>query len=346
MSTRILRHAITLLALAAAMVALAPAQNGSFAISCEGTESNGGGTTRYQYTLRNNGSIPQTLTLFYLGTQDLIPTNYSSWSAPPGFPPVAVVANWPTLLGMFPVSVASTTQTKTPHGVPTPLPTMATAGGIVWSGATPVLPGQTVTFAFDNVHFAWDMEWFADHPTGAAFSQGFPGLPIAGPLGTFTNGFVHGPSNESFQTICDPAAPHSGGQYAKITATGNTSTTFPVTHLECIQGPPLQFGYFLVSATYVAPGIPVGSGFLCLGNPIGRYNLVGTIRNSLGRFDNAGVLQNLVGTSSVGSGYDVPAVLPNPPGGAIVSGQMWYFQCWFRDGATSNFSTTVGVSFL
>jgi len=320
-------------------------QAGTFSISCEGVESNGGGTTRYQYSLRNNAAMPQTLSLFYVGTQDLTLANYTAWAAPPGFTAQAVVADWPTLIQMFNVSVMGTTQTKTPHGAPTPPPPVASAGGVLWSGSLLLQPGQTATFGFDNVHFSWDMEWLCEHPAKPITSQGFSGLPIAGPAGVYSNGYVHGPSTERFQTICDPAANHSGGTYARISASGNDSTTTPVTHLECTQGPVQQFGYFLVSASYLDPGIPVGNGVLCLGNPIGRYNVLGTVRNSVGRFDGAGILQNISGTSSVGSGYDVPSILPNPPGGTIGSGQTWYFQCWFRDGSRSNFSTVVGVSF-
>jgi hypothetical protein len=54
---------------------------------------------------------------------------------------------------------------------------------------------------------------------------------------------------------------------------------------------------------------------------------------------------NLAGTSSSGTGYDVVAQVPNPPGGTIVPGTTFYFQLWFRDAQRSNFSTAVGITF-
>jgi hypothetical protein len=112
-----------------------------------------------------------------------------------------------------------------------------------------------------------------------------------------------------------------------------------VLHLEATDGPSGEFGYFLVSLGFNDPGTPISNGMLCLTVPIGRYApAAGGSFNSIGQFDAGGVLQNLVGTSSVGSGYDVLATLPTPPGGVIQGGTSYYFQCWFRDGNRSNFS--------
>jgi hypothetical protein len=143
---------------------------------------------------------------------------------------------------------------------------------------------------------------------------------------------------------CDPANSHSGGTYAKL---DNSDGSGPgVLHLECTDGPATQFGYFLVSSILNDPGANVSNGMLCLGAPIGRYApAAGGALNSVGVFDVLGVLQNTAGTSTVGSGYDVLATLPSPPGGAIMSGDTWYFQCWYRDGNRSNFSNVAGVTF-
>ncbi len=118
-------------------------------------------------------------------------------------------------------------------------------------------------------------------------------------------------------------------------------------HLEATQGPPTQFGYFLIGTGLQSPGMLVGSGRLCLAtsspNMIGRYNFGGST-NSIGQFDAAGVLQNLVGTSTVGSGFDVPTAIPF--GGTILPGQTWHFQLWHRDiPATSNFSNYLSWTF-
>jgi hypothetical protein len=183
---------------------------------------------------------------------------------------------------------------------------------------------------------------------------------ISGPAGSWTLAFYDwaGGDTGSFSSFtlngngagggpvlhCDPANTHSGGASATL---ATSSFTGPgVYHLECTGGPPSQFGYFLVSAVVMDPGVSVSNGVLCLGAPIGRYApAAGGVLNSIGQFDAAGVLQNIVGTSSAGSGYDVLAGLPTPPGGVIASGDTYYFQCWFRDGNRSNFSNVIEVGF-
>jgi len=139
---------------------------------------------------------------------------------------------------------------------------------------------------------------------------------------------------------CDPANNHSGGTYATL---ADSSVSGPgVLHLEATDGPAGEFGYFLVSLGFTDPGTPISNGMLCLTSPIGRYApAAGGALNSIGQFDGAGVLQNLAGTSTVGSGYDVMATLPTPPGGVIAAGTSYYFQCWFRDGNRSNFSNVL-----
>jgi hypothetical protein len=80
-------------------------------------------------------------------------------------------------------------------------------------------------------------------------------------------------------------------------------------------------------------------------NLMGRYNIAGTVMNSIGIFDAFGVLQNGVGTSLVGSGFDVPNPIPNI-GGFITVGSTWHFQLWHRDiPSTSNFSNALTVTF-
>jgi len=164
---------------------------GELFISCEGTKSNGGGARTYQYTLINTGPGPVTLTLFYLGTMDLSVQNYTNWTAPAGFTPT--VADWNTLFNLFQTSVMSTTVMKTPHGIIPPPGGLQTPGGVLWSGSIILGPNQTATFGFDNPYYPWDMEWFAEHPDPVNSSQGYSYLPIAGPTGVYTQGWVHGP---------------------------------------------------------------------------------------------------------------------------------------------------------
>ncbi len=132
--------------------------------------------------------------------------------------------------------------------------------------------------------------------------------------------------------FCDPAAANSTGSAAVLSAFFGSGVGSDL-HLEMVNGPPMEFGYFLVGTSIQDPGIPVGNGTLCLdpANPLGRYNVFGTDRYSLGQFDTSGVMQNGGGTSLVGSGFDVPSTLPLPSDPMILSGETWHFQAWYRD---------------
>ena len=158
--------------------------------------------------------------------------------------------------------------------------------------------------------------------------------------------------NSSVGTVvCDPANINASGFPAVLSGSFSGAGGSGL-HLECVQGPPMKFGYFLVGTDVTDPGVPISSGRLCLstvgGNSIGRYNITGGLVNSIGQFDVNGVLQNLVSTSSVGSGFDVPTMVPSI-GGAITSGNTWHFQVWFREGGAvagvSNFSNSLSVTF-
>ena len=148
--------------------------------------------------------------------------------------------------------------------------------------------------------------------------------------------------------FCDPMDPHSGGFPAQLN--GSLGSGFGSgLQLESNGGPPNQFGYFLVGTGLSEPGIPFGSGRLCLsvqtGEAIGRYNVGSGALQSLGRFDVFGVFQNLSGTANSGTGFDVPTDLPNG-GGTISAGETWHFQMWFRDqnGGAGSTGFTNGLS--
>ncbi|HRV81325.1 MAG TPA: hypothetical protein P5218_07815, partial [Planctomycetota bacterium] len=152
----------------------------------------------------------------------------------------------------------------------------------------------------------------------------------------------------AISTFCDPANVNSTGLPAQMTGNLNSGSGSGL-HLECSQGPSTQFGYFLVGTGSADPGTPLSQGRLCLaltaGNQFGRYNGVGGGGNSVGQFDGAGIFQNLVGSSAVGSGFDVPSALPTI-GGTIQAGETWHFQLWYREAAgQSNFSNGLTVQF-
>jgi hypothetical protein len=175
-------------------------------------------------------------------------------------------------------------------------------------------------------------------------------LRVIPPLGTTCLSYtllLGGLDGGSTSMGCTPAMPNSSGLPCTLLTSSFSGPE--LYHLEAVNGPVGEFGYFLVSGNLVSSGITVSNGLLCLGHPIGRYNYIAGInnfkRNSLGQFNGQGVLINQASTSSLGSGFDVPTQLPFPPDGLITGGQTWYFQLWFRDGADSNFSDVVGVTF-
>ena len=153
--------------------------------------------------------------------------------------------------------------------------------------------------------------------------------------------------------FCNPAANNSSG--APTLLTGSTSSfAGSGLHLEGTNGPAGEFGYFLVGSAFSEPGTQISQGFFCLaiggGNVVGRYNVTGSSGwQSAGQFDSTGVLTNLAGTSSTGTGFDVPSTLPISGAPTIAPGSTWHFQLWHRDmvggSSVSNFSNGLSVTF-
>jgi formylglycine-generating enzyme required for sulfatase activity len=159
-----------------------------------------------------------------------------------------------------------------------------------------------------------------------------------------------GASAQTGTTFCAATA-NSSGAPALLTGSFATPAQWDL-HLEVTQGVSAEIGYML-SGPEVTSGVTISNGLLCLvGTPTARfyrYNVNGGEWNSVGRFDSAGVLQNLAGTSTTGSGYDVPPTVPDTVPVTIMAGDTWHFQLWYRDTpagqGTSNFSTGLSVTF-
>ncbi len=152
--------------------------------------------------------------------------------------------------------------------------------------------------------------------------------------------------------FCSPGNTNSTGQGAELTGDWITglgiSGGLADVHLEVTGGPPGQLGYFLVG-TEAQAGIPISNGQFCLvgsGGIFYRYNVAGTSMNSIGGFDASGTLVNSVGTSATGTGFDIPSTITSF---AIMAGDTWHFQCWYRDTlagvGSSNFSSALSVTF-
>ena len=184
---------------------------------------------------------------------------------------------------------------------------------------------------------------------GSATNVAFGGGPFTPRVwnGEMCNGGGSGPG----VPFCNPNENNSTGVPTVMTANFGSGTGSDL-HLDSSDGPPSQFGYFLVGTASSEPGImiPNSNGRLCLqlggGASLGRYNVTGGQFNSLGQFDASGDLQNNVGTSGTGAGYDVPTTVPISGSPQIMSGQTWHFQLWHREaGGQSNFSNGLSVTF-
>jgi len=162
-------------------------------------------------------------------------------------------------------------------------------------------------------------------------------------------------TSSSFAQITNfcPAQPNSTGAPAILAGSFGSGIGSGL-HLEVSGGVPNEFGYFLVGDE-ATPAVAMGNGLLCLNGTatshLYRYNVaLGSDSFSVGRFDSAGMLQNLSNTSSTGTGFDVPATIPNFLPIAITMGSTWHFQCWYRDTVAapgiSNFSNGISVTFL
>ena len=138
--------------------------------------------------------------------------------------------------------------------------------------------------------------------------------------------------------FCSPAVANSTGQPGVLSLAGSGLVANNDLTLKAAQLPAGRFGYFLNGQAQGSPSTPMGSsGNFCLGGAVGRYNRAGEIfsTGALGAFE---LTVDLTDT-------------PTPSGPtAIMSGETWYFQAWYRDNvsgfSTSNFTNMLSVTFL
>lgn len=132
---------------------------------------------------------------------------------------------------------------------------------------------------------------------------------------------------------CDPAVANSTGDPGQLWVTGSRFVSDADVRLQAFRLPPAQFGYLLAAAQQAFVPNPGGSqGVLCLGGTIGRFTDAAQSSGPLG------VIEVEV----------IPHDMP-PPLGAILPGDTWNFQLWYRDKnpqSTSNFTNGVSVDFL
>lgn len=130
--------------------------------------------------------------------------------------------------------------------------------------------------------------------------------------------------------FCGPAVPNSSGNSGVIVALGSDRVADNCVTLSASGLALNQFSYFVTSQTQGFVNPPGSQGNLCLGGTIGRYS--------------ADVL-----FTGVDGAVSLPIDLQSLPlggGTAVLPGQTWNFQLWFRDvGSTSNFTDGVAVLF-
>lgn len=167
---------------------------------------------------------------------------------------------------------------------------------------------------------------------------------------------VSSPGQPTTMVCTSPEAHYQGGSVTLNESTFGSGVESGL-HLEATNGPMGEFG-FVIGSLGLGGSLPIFEGFLCLASPLGRYNSSVAANmgipglNSIGQFDPAGsgVLLNLSGSSTTGTGFDVPLDLPNPLGpGALMPGDTLYLQLWYRDqdlggGPSANFSNVLGAT--
>jgi hypothetical protein len=134
-------------------------------------------------------------------------------------------------------------------------------------------------------------------------------------------------------SYCAPAVVNSTGLPALIGALGSALVADDDLRLTAQQLPPTQFAYFLASLTQgFVPNAGGSQGHLCLALPIARFT------------------QQIVSSGAGGAVeivVDLSAVPLSPPQ-AVLPGETWNFQCWYRDlhpGPTSNFTDGLSIAF-
>ena len=144
--------------------------------------------------------------------------------------------------------------------------------------------------------------------------------------------------SDGFGTPYCMVNPNSTGMMASLTAMGSPIAANNDFMLLTTNVPPFAFGFYLNSDVqgFVANVGTNGSGNLCLGGSIGRFQ-------SAGQIINAGAAGTL----------PFPVDLTQIPRGAglitVMAGETWNFQSWYRDvnvnGSSSNLSNGLEVTF-
>ena len=131
--------------------------------------------------------------------------------------------------------------------------------------------------------------------------------------------------------VCDPAVVNSTGVPGELFGLGLGELGPGLLQVCGSSLPPGQFGYLLGSSgpdMIVMPGGSVGNLCLSVGADFGRY--VAQIQ----QFSPTGIACTVVDFSAIPTAFGPRS---------LFSGDSWYFQMWYRDGNTSNFTPALEV---
>jgi hypothetical protein len=211
---------------------------------------------------------------------------------------------------------------------------------VIFAGGTVSFPSNSSTVdIYDTVTGNWSSAQLSQARVGSgAATVGNQFLVAGGVLACLSAGSYSNVtdifSDRAGATTCSPSVPNSSGNAAELVAWGSEVSGGNPLQLLARGLPAGRFGYFLASATQ-ASSTPAGSqGVLCLGAPFAKLiDGVPLARSSAG-----GWLQTSVATEA----------LPFATPVAILPGETWTFQAWFRDqnpARTTNFTDAVAITF-
>ncbi len=181
-----------------------------------------------------------------------------------------------------------------------------------WS--VPLVDNETFALVFDITTTATGT-FRVDNTAGLPQSaiNGFKLSEVSGPIGT---------------NYCGPAIPNSTGLAGVMSAFGSPVTALNDVTITADQMT-ADFGYFLNSMTQGLFNPANSNGFLCLGGAIGRYNQPGLVQPG----------------PSFSITLDLNAT-PTPTAFvAVLPGDTWNFQAWYRDTGSNNFTDGLEILF-
>ncbi|MCP3915843.1 MAG: hypothetical protein GY711_09825 [bacterium] len=141
---------------------------------------------------------------------------------------------------------------------------------------------------------------------------------------------------------CNPAVPNTTGNPGTIAANGSTDLGDNDVTLTASDPPLDPFGCFLAGpgpGTFVPPS---SDGIFCL---------LGGNSEHLGRYDGDTFDTGVTGTGSLVIDVDAVPIAgdnvgtPGPFERALLSGETWNFQCWYRDSGSNNFTDAIAILF-